>query len=485
MAHNWNEEQLAIFAETANTQDNLMIEAAAGAAKTTTLVELSKLLRGSVLCLAFNKKIADEMTERMPKTVDAKTLNSLGHRIWGQATGKRLSLSDGKIVGILREVMEDYKGEEEEHLRENFSDIVNICKGSKNHGHVPDSIAAKLGSKVSPLMTDRDFYEMLPEEPSELVWEVALRVITKSFEAALNGAIDFADQLLMPTVMKCMFPSYENILVDEAQDLSELNHVMLRKLVKRRIIAVGDSKQAIYAFRGAHTEGMPLLAERFNMRVLHLSTTFRCPEAICEHIRWHMPRIKAWEGNPNNPGEVRRMAQWAISDIPDGAAVICRNNAPLFAFAIKMIRSGRRPYVWGNDVAAALVKSLESLGAGTMKRADALKALSRYHAEKERKLKKESAKANLADRVLCMKIFIDDAETLAGAIKLAENVLNSKGKVDLATGHKSKGHEWQEVFFLDSFLIGDDGQENNLRYVIATRARRRLTYIDGEHYVAA
>ena len=279
---NWNDEQLQIFEEVKTTSDNLLLEALAGAAKTSTLVELARYLEGGTLAIAFNKKIADEMQERMPRGVECRTLNSLGHRIWQGKLGKKMFISPGKVHILMTEELEATPfGEERDHLFENFSDLRNAIQGSKNHGHVPDFIAQELGDKCSPIMNDEEFYDMLPEELSPESKAFCQRIIAKSFQMALDGKLDYADQLLMPTVMKCMFPYFANVLVDEAQDLSELNHRMIEKIKKKRLIAVGDSLQAIYAFRGAHRSSMPLLASRFDMKTLHLSTTFRCPEAIC------------------------------------------------------------------------------------------------------------------------------------------------------------------------------------------------------------
>lgn len=483
MTHSWTPEQLDIFAEVRSSKANLLIEALAGAAKTTTLVELCQSLEGNTLTLAFNKKIAEEMAKKMPPHVQCSTLNSLGHRIWGQHLGKRLQVSAGKCHHLLLEKIGLRGPEEQKHLFDEMRDLSQCIAGAKNHGHVPDAIAAKLGSKCTPLLTDAELLEMLPEELSPVQQEVMFEVLTESFNMALAGNIDFADQLLMPTVMQCSFPIYSNVLVDEAQDLSELNHVMLTKVAKRRLIAVGDSLQAIYAFRGAHTEGMPLLRERFNMNVLHLSTTFRCPEVICEHVRHHAFRIEAWANNPNNPGSVNYLKAWDMSDVPDGSAILCRNNAPLFRMALRMLKAGRRPNVWGRDIAASLVKVLEGLGAPNMRQADAIIALKAYQAQKESKLRKQSAKDALAERIECLLVFIENADTLFGATTLAKDVFNYEGKVDLATGHKAKGAEWPDVFILDRHLLGDEGQDLNLAYVLATRAKRSLTYIDTEGYL--
>jgi superfamily I DNA/RNA helicase len=483
MTRTWTPEQLAIFEATKSTSNNLLIEALAGAAKTTTLTELARNLSGTTMSLAFNKKIAVEMEKKMPQGVTCSTLNSLGHKVWGQAIGKRLSLNASKLHHLTIEAIESQPKPQQGELYDDLATLSNYISGSKNHGHVPDSVAKQLGSRCVPLMNDDEFFDMLPEEPTSAQIDVMLQVLSESFERALEGSIDFADQLLLPTVMKCSFPIFSNVLVDEAQDLSELNHVMLAKLAKRRIIAVGDSLQAIYAFRGAHADGMPLLRDRFNMQTLHLSTTFRCPETICAHVRWHAPRIESWSGNPNSPGDVKNMIAWNMDDIPDGSAVLCRNNAPLFRLALRMLKAGRRPNLWGRDVAASLVKILSGLGAVNMNKLDSIKALRRYQAEKESKLRKESAKESLAERIECLLVFIEDAESLGGAIALAKSVFAHEGKVDLATGHKAKGAEWPNVFILDRQLLRDDGQDPNLAYVLATRTQRTLTYITTEGYI--
>jgi len=484
MTHHWTTEQEDIFHAVRTTKDNILIEALAGAAKTTTLVELCKSLEGNTLTLAFNKKIADEMAKKMPGNVTCSTLNSLGHRVWGQHLGKRLQVSMGKMHHLTIEAISSRERDEQDHLYDEMRDLRASIEGAKNHGHVPDALAAKLGTKCKPILSDEELIDMLPFDLSPAQVSVMFEVLTKSFNMALEGNIDFSDQLLLPTVMQCSFPIYSNVLVDEAQDLSELNHVMLSKTAKRRIIAVGDSLQAIYAFRGAHTEGMPLLRERFNMTTLHLSTTFRCPEAICDHVRHHAFRIQPWDLNPNNPGSVNYLSAWDMADVPDGSAILCRNNAPLFRMALRMLKAGRRPNVWGRDIAASLVKVLEGLGAPNMKRHDAILALEVYRQQKGAKLKKQSAKDALAERIECLLVFIEDADTLFGAITLAKEVFNYEGKVDLATGHKAKGAEWEDVFILDRHLLKDEGQDLNLAYVLATRAKRSLTYVDTEGYLS-
>jgi ATP-dependent exoDNAse (exonuclease V) beta subunit len=64
-------------------------------------------------------------------------------------------------------------------------------------------------------------------------------------------------------------------------------------------------------------------------------------------------------------------------------------------------------------------------------------------------------------------------------------VLNAPGRIKLMTGHKAKGLEFNRVFFLDRYLLQKKGQDLNVRYVIETRAREALYYVDSRDWIGA
>src|ERR1019366_3050324 len=107
------------------------------------------------------------------------------------------------------------------------------------------------------------------------------------------------------------------VKVDEVQDLNPVNHALLDKLVKQRLIAVGDPWQSIYGFRGAMQSGMATLAAKFATTPTNLSISFRCPRAVVEAARWRVPHFK-WikEG-----GHVETLQQLSSHDISEGAAI--------------------------------------------------------------------------------------------------------------------------------------------------------------------
>lgn len=472
-------EQLAIYAFPDERPDNLIIEALAGSGKTSTLVGLCERLSGNVLAVAFNKRIRDELVERMPGHVECKTMNSVGYAALRAMVRKTGRPDMSKRRTILREAIAAVlDSEERERLSDAFMDLSECLGIAMNNGWLPAEVGIPNGRG---LIDDDEFYGSLPIEliPSEadLIREVHVKGLREVFK---NGWADFDDQIFIPTLYPASFPRRSAVLVDEAQDLSPIQHKMLEKIARgARVIAVGDSAQAIYGFRGADEDSMNKLRGRFAMHPLALSISFRLPRSVAEHVRWRVPHIQSPEWA--KPGEVRVWDSWSAASIPDGAAIICRNNAPLFGAALRLLRDGRRPELVGNDIAKGLVKDLRGIAKPATAREE---ALVRLDAWTERQLRRYKNSKRVRDKAECLRLFIEDAENMGEAIAKAEQISMLKGSITLITGHKAKGLEWPHVFFLDSFLLKPEKspQDANVRYVIATRAQETLTYIRSEDY---
>lgn len=457
---------------------NLIISALAGAAKSTTLEMIANALppKTNGMLLAFNKRIVTEMSGKLPDNIDCLTLNSLGYRAWRDKLGKRLTVNARKNYLILEQFIKSLQDQKERDIAwESMSTILNAVSFAKTGGHVPDVIAAEM--KCERLMDNDKFKDSFEEILTPLEYTAALHVLTISMRQSFLGEVDFDDQLLMPTVFRAPFPAYSLVMVDEAQDLSALNHQMLAKVTRRRLIAVGDQCQAIYAFRGAHESGMSQMKKKFNMTELPLSCSYRCPEEIVKHVQWRAPHMTWWEGNKHK-GVINKPKSWSVLDMPDNAAVICRNNGPLFKLAVHMLKAGRRPNLWGSDIGAALLKIMKKLGPQNMSAKQALGELSVW---REANLKKTRSPGAVNDRYECIKVFLSERETLGAAITYAEELLRTEGPVNLLTAHKSKGHEFSDVYILDDQLFKDQGQDPNARYVAVTRTLENLTYVYGEN----
>jgi len=475
------DEQLAIIAAARETSDNLLVSALAGAAKTSTLVLLAEALPEiSILCLSFNKKIATEMARRMPNNCEVRTLNSLGHRVWAETSGRRLRIDSGKTYSIVKEYIESLPADERGPLYENMGELMKLVSFGKQCGYVPDNFSSALPYKPRPLMSDDEFFEHIDQELSPQEQDLVIHTTNLSIKLALeNAVLDYDDQIFMPTIFHANFPRFPLILVDEAQDLSSLNHAMLAKLVKKRLIAVGDANQAIYGFRGAHENSMTLLRERFSMKTFTLSISFRCARKIVEHARWKAPNMKYpdWAAE----GSITTLVPWKASDLAEDAMIICRNNAPLFSTAIRLIKNGRSAELDGKDVVNYLIKIMKKFGSSDLPRVSVLDNIDRWLAEQKDKTKERAWNA-LEDRAECMRIFAREASDLGGAVAYATHITQLHSPLKLMTGHKSKGLESPTVYFLDEKLVRKTEQDPNLRYVIQTRAKLNLIYINSEDF---
>lgn len=496
-------EQDEIVEAACTTEDNILINALAGAAKTTTLELICKALPVQpILSLAFNKRIAVEMTKRLPGHVACHTLNAIGHRVWMQSIPRRLVVDTKKSYNILKGIVDALPRAEKKEAYDAFSGLLKCISAAKLAGYIP------AGTSIGKPLIDAD--EFWQENVSFGGWieqddtdiDLARNIVDKALKESIsqsyNGLIDFDDQIYMSTLFGGTFPKYGLVLVDEAQDLSALNHAMLEKLVIRRLIAVGDPYQSIYAFRGAMTTSMASLQARFNMRPMGLSISFRCPRAIVERARFRAPHMLypdwAKEGRvddrrfgPEDSEGHTGHVHWQAELIPDGAAVICRNNAPLFRLAFALIRAGRGVSIVGSDIGPSLVKALKKLGPETLNEEQTYAAIDAWEKEK---LAKAKGKATVKDKAECLRVFVSVGKSLAGAIAYAESIFRSQGPIQLLSGHKSKGLEWDHVFHLDPgripspYCVSDEelDQEHNVRYVIETRAKESLTLVNMEDY---
>ena len=474
-------EQRLIVEAARTTSSNLLVNSLAGCAKTTTLELICKAVTGiPILSLAFNKRIADEMVKRLPSHVECRTMNALGHRVWSQVIGKRLVVDSRKMHTILTGLVKALPKRGQETAWEDFADTLKWLRYAKRDGYVPPRWRLNATYSAGSFANWLEAYD---DEPTGIQIHLIDAAMSASIEAAYAGGIDFDDQIYMPVVFGGSWPRYPLVLIDEAQDLSPLNHEMLARLVTRRLIAVGDPWQSIYGFRGAVANGMAALRERFSMRELTLSITFRVPRAGVQRARARVPHFQ-WA--PNAPeGEIVTLDEWNDENIPDGAAIICRNNAPLFSCALRLLASGRGVKLVGMDIGPNLVRIMRKLGPLTMSEADTLDAIQVWG---KRELVRAKRAASVYDRIECLNVLVTGRPTLRDAITWTEDLFKRDGLIQLLSGHKAKGLEWDTVFHLDAWRIpskfakeGEEmEQELNVRYVIETRFKERLFLVNME-----
>lgn len=489
-------EQEAVVKAISTSKDNLLIECPAGGAKTTLLVlACAKMYPQPLLALAFNKRNADDLVKRLPQWVTCKTFNALGHAVWAKTSGHpRLNLDTRKIGKLVSEYVSANRMEDEA-----WDAIRQLVDAARNAGAIPRGIAFQhtFGTVLNSSIWEELAFSVDVQARPEFT-SAAEEILIKSILAAYSGTIDFSDQIYMSVCFGGVFPKFATVMVDEAQDLSPMNQEMLARSCAGRLIAVGDRYQGIYAFRGADSQSIQTLIERFHLVPLSADTSFRCPKAVCEVARKRHPRIVPFHTNPE--GSVTRLEEWSTTSLKDHSVVLCRNNAPLIGLAFKLIRSGRGVKLLGGDLSKGLNKILSGLGPDTTERLLALQAISQWENRESTTAAGELKGAKLVrinDKAECLRAcFAAGVETIGEAKAFLTRIFNSdSGLITLSTGHKSKGFEWKDVYILDPWRtpsrqareaerngnFAPMEQEKNLQYVMATRAMENLYYINMEN----
>jgi superfamily I DNA/RNA helicase len=308
----------------------------------------------------------------------------------------------------------------------------------------------------------------------------------------------------MPTLWGASFDKHNVVLVDEAQDLSPLQHKMLGKCLHGgsrggRLIAVGDPRQAIYAFRGASHNSMTELQEKFNLRTLPLTVSFRCPQDVVHEAA----RIcEDFEPHPNAPqGLVSTLQNYTAADFPFGAAVVCRMNAPLVRLGFRLIKSGIGVEMLGRDLGRGLKTLTNKLAGGKDADLDIgtfarkLDAWAESERRKAQDREQHDKVERINDKYESINILMDGCDNVSELRDAIDNLFSrNSGKITLSTIHRAKGLEWDVVYFLDAHKCPNKRitelanafpdeyadayqQELNMRYVAITRAKRQLTYI--------
>lgn len=463
--------------------ESLLVIAGAGTGKTSTIVGGQHLLPPSTLFLAFNKSIADELARRMPARKDfCKTFHAVGLRILTSRLG-RVPTDAYKYQNLAKE---RGCGREDSKL---VSEIIELFQLSMD-GAVTGSAAWTLdffrgccGEGLELL--DLDDCKLELEEAVEMAMEI-LKVETKR-----PTCFSFSDMIWMTVYFaverRFYLMDYKVVVIDEAQDVSPIRLEMLRRLTKR-VVAIGDPRQSIYAFAGAMHGAMDAIGDVFNARTLPLSVTWRCDKAIiaeAEQVvgKYLVARPDAGEG------EIKYLpiTSMSHSSIDSNSMVVCRTNAPLMSLAFQLLKA-RKPFRLMSDYPERLSKRANKMAQGVSGMAGFRTVVREYFDEKISKITSKGLIARLEDEKECMLFVSEQCDHPDEVGELFRSLMLSKHGAILCTGHKSKGLEADHVFFLrpdlcpapwiDPANIDAYKQELNLRYVMITRAKHTLTYLE-------
>lgn len=457
---NWSTFQLAIFEFLKQSMKSCFVSAVAGSGKTTVIVESLKHLTGRSGFCAFNKHIVMRLQGVVPEVF---TLNALGWRA-----------SVKMFPALLR--------------KEKVEKIVQSMLSVKDYNKYRSSVC-RLVSLMKALYTDNiDLNRYDIDIPDENAITISKEVLKKSI--AMTNVFDFDDQIYMPLKYDIALPQFDNLMVDESQDLSPSQIELITRVAKNRVIAVGDKRQSIYGFRGANPEAIKELIRRFNMEQLPLSISYRCPKLVVAEAKKIVPEIESWENAKD--GRVDRINYIKFQELVDEKDfVLCRTTAPLVKSCLQFIRDGRQASVKGKEIGEFIINTISRIASDNISISSFIEKLEVFKSVEVSRLYvlKQDARAQaLEDRLETICVLLEDGQ-LQFVFDL-KNKVRSIFKEDAVgiqhfTIHKSKGLEAQRVFILRPDLLPfprakndwQIEQEYNLKYVGITRAMDSLFWV--------
>jgi hypothetical protein len=444
----------------------LKVIAFAGAGKTSTLVAMAKQhIHRRGLYVAFNKSIATEAATKFPRSVEARTAHSLAWRtcIGMKFDGDRKLRNSPQSRTFDLSVVRDKLPIAERNFRSIVATTIrNFCQSDAR------SIVERHVPKVPGLTEEeQEFCYNWATYAAASVWD---RMSDPRDDMPLGGDGYVKVWSLTDPRLFCDY-----LMVDEAQDLNPvLIHVVRNQ--QCQVVAVGDSHQQIYGWRGA-VDALKILPGHES----RLTKSFRFGDEIARAANRCL--MAMGEQFPLHGHGAIKDAVVTNSMAPHVDAVLCRSNSGVIEQALHYIDAGRSVATpGGTGEMFALVEDAEALQSDMPARTAELMAFKTWKAVTDYAATEEGRS---------LKVFVNLVSKYG--VRRLRHVLSlikdkaAPGDVMVSTAHKGKGLEWPSVLIGPDFLAGssDDDEESRISmderrlfYVAITRAQRTL-YVDG------
>lgn len=502
--YEWSPYQKRIFDFIEHGQGNLVVEASAGAGKTSTLVKCLDFIPKDkkVLLVAFNKDIVNVLSKKTKDydNVEVRTLHSLG-----------LKMIRSNVEGEIKAEPEVFKYDA--YIRNNLKELSSInifkLKGSERYRYT-ENIKKYVNFRrcyLCQTVKDLDFIEerydidTIADEK-----EVAVNVLRWGRNAL--ETLDYGDMVWLPTVLnlKPYGALYDFIFIDECQDLNKAERHLILKCVKMgtRIFSFGDAFQTVYSFSGSDPQSFEQLKKIPNTISLPLSISYRCANSIVDFAKKIVPSIE--QNGDGRIGAIRYDVP--LSEVKDGDMILCRNNAPLIQIYNEFLKMGKKCYIMGKDIGSNLknvVKStkqdelnLSCLKDGVFARlyddifSERDKIMTRCEIDAKSAMESQPIQDRL-DMIRALEVLSDGLKTAKELEERIDEIFpkkDSKSGIALSTIHKAKGLEADCVYIACRSLMPSKSakkdweilQEQNLIYVAYTRAKNVLGFIDEKDF---
>jgi superfamily I DNA/RNA helicase len=224
-------QQAGFFEWIENGTGSCVLEAVAGAGKTTTLIKALSLMSGTVFFGAYNKKIAEEIKAKAPGKdgLLISTMHAAGFSAWRKAT-KNVQVDGDKCRNIYREAC--LRNVQYSQFQQPVLQLVSLAKQA---GLGIDGFPSfKSRSAWMNLIEHYDietFDENTQIDNTDLIMKLAMKTLEASIEQNFM-IVDFDDMIYAPLYHNCRLEKFDWVLVDEAQDTNATRRELALRMLK-------------------------------------------------------------------------------------------------------------------------------------------------------------------------------------------------------------------------------------------------------------
>lgn len=492
--------QLSIFNEIEHGIGNMVITAAAGSSKTTTIENCLRFIPKDKksLFLAFNVSTVDKLKREIVGVDNVKimTFHGLGNRI----------LRENEII-TESTIIDEFKYSRyiKQHIYELTTEENLKSMGIKSVSYIANIIALTNYARYYMAMKEKDIAEVADIYgivPVSDDFSVVRNVLIWGKEHI--ETIDHTDMIWLPNIMNLITKRYlfDFVFIDEAQDTTLAHQQMVDKTFKRgcRFIAVGDPRQQINVWCGATEKAIENYERRKNTKKLSLPVSYRCPKMIVNAAKQYAPEIVA--ADFAKEGEINYDV--SPNDAKPGDMVLCRIISKLLEQYLSYLRNNKKAYLKGSDGIRETYLDLisrvnaERIDARCLTTIGLIPQLYKLYFERLDEIKErlniDEEEAlyhyeilSLYDNIEALKVLSEGLDTVQELVDKINTIFNgsSDNAIILSTVHKAKGMEADNIFILCPSLMPSKlankaweiKAEENLMYVAITRAKKSLNYI--------
>lgn len=457
---------------------DIVIEALAGSAKTTTLVEYAlKYPHIRFLYAVFNVSIKDEAVHRFPQNTYISTVNALAFNYFFGEGGFRRTQDNFVNSESLIRYQEVFKHDYSKvQITKGFNFFKKFCNSS-------------LQFPLTEIEVEYRTHKNKEVISNEQMCRLVNRICHALFNKGCTGNLIDGDQALrydQSSILKWFELqqinfNYDVVLFDECQDSNAVTTSIV-KCQKSRKIFVGDSHQAIYQFRGAVDE-LNQLINLPDINLFALTKTFRFSQSLAKEVTNYLRKFKGEqkslignEGVKTNSFVKEEVILDIENDIKNSEIIniqelfanenikiakLFRTNAGFFEEVELLLKNGIDYEVNGGlekykfEVLEDIYR-LKQLKPGEPK--NTIKSWEIRFYDSYQELTNEVKDENAPDEIARLHKFVEERPGV-DIIDLCNQIREGhyKGvalpqKLELSTVHVSKGKEWDTVILANDFF---------------------------------